>query len=255
MSKRIHVHTPYTGMPEHLEYLLKKRVNPELFFSADALDKLDCDILALQSDAIHTAGLTTTIHAPFLDLNPGAIDISIREATAKRVQQIIKVAELLKPKVIVFHPGYDELRYGNSRGKWLANSISFWREFIAEAKALGFLIAMENIFEKEPSTLRALIEAVNDKSFGHCFDTGHWNMFTRVQMEDWFEELGEYIFECHIHDNHGQIDEHLPLGEGEIDFDLFFGLVGHYAPDAVWTLEAHTAERIERALKNVTKYY
>lgn len=163
-------------------------------------------------------------------------------------------AELLKPRVIVFHPGYDELRYGDNRLAWLENSISFWREMLPTAKDLGCTIAIENIFEKEPSTLRDLLEEVNDPAFRHCFDAGHWNMFTTVTMEEWFAELGPFIAESHIHDNHGQIDEHLPLGEGEIDFDQLFELLKRHAPNSVWTIEAHSKERLERALKNIGKY-
>jgi sugar phosphate isomerase/epimerase len=137
---------------------------------------------------------------------------------------------------------------------WLKNSISFWREFLPRAKEAGCIIAVENIFEKEPSTLRGLLEAIDDPCFCHCFDVGHWNMFTTVTLEEWFAELGRFIAECHIHDNHGRADEHLPLGEGQIDFDRVFGLLRQYAPSAVWTIEAHSAKRMERALKNIGKY-
>ena len=60
--------------------------------------------------------------------------------------------------------------------------------------------------------------------------------------------------ESHIHDNHGQTDEHLPPGEGQIDFNRLFGLLRQYAPDCVYTIEAHTVERLERALKGIEKY-
>ena len=113
---------------------------------------------------------------------------------------------------------------------------------------------MENIFEREPSTLRGLLEAMDDPCFRHCFDVGHWNMFTTVTLEEWFEALGPFIAESHIHDNHGSADEHLPLGEGVIDFERVFGLLRQHAPNAVWTIEAHSLERLERALKNIEKY-
>jgi sugar phosphate isomerase/epimerase len=174
--------------------------------------------------------------------------------TRKRFLQVFRAAEQLKPRVIVFHPGYDELRYGGNRLDWLKNSIDFWRELIPYAKDLGCIIAMENIFEKESSTLRGLLEAIDDPCFRHCFDVGHWNMFTTVSMEEWFAELGPFIAECHVHDNHGQTDEHLPPGEGQIDFPLLFRLLDRYAPDAVCTVEAHTFQRLERALKNLSNY-
>lgn len=252
--KKVHAHVPYQMLSERLKLILDKQINPEVFFSAEILDKIVWEELGTQADTLHSAGLFTTIHAPFLDLNPGAIDVTIREATRKRFVQVFQVAELLRPKVIVFHPGFDELRYGDNRLAWLKNSIAFWTEFIPQAKRLGCIIAIENIFEKEPSTLHALLEAVDDPCFRHCFDVGHWNMFTSVSMEEWFDALGPFIAEAHIHDNHGRSDEHLPLGEGIIDFKKLFMLLKRDAPDAVKTLEAHSVERMTRALKNIGPY-
>jgi sugar phosphate isomerase/epimerase len=254
MKNRIHVHIPYPRLPGCLDYLIANHLNPEVYFPADALDHIADDELAAQSLALHEAGLVTTIHAPFMDLNPGALDASIREVTRRRFQQVFMAAKHLKPRVIVFHPGYDELRYGDNRAAWLDNSVSFWRDILPVARSLGCIIAVENIFEKEPSTLRSLLEEINDPAFRHCFDAGHWNMFKTVTMEEWFEELGPFIAESHIHDNHGQADEHLPLGEGEIDFDRLFELLKRYAPNSVRTIEAHTKERLERALKGIGKY-
>ncbi len=254
MSRSIHAHVPYPRLSEYLGYLITHDINPEVYFPAEALDRVVWEKLSAQADSLHAAGLKTTIHAAFMDLNPGALDASIRDATRKRFLQVFQAAELLKPRVIVFHPGYDELRYGSNRLDWLKNSIDFWQEFIPTARQLGCVIGIENIFEKEPSTIKMLVEAIDAPCLRHCFDVGHWNMFTTVQMEEWFSELGPFIAEAHIHDNHGRADEHLPLGEGKIDFDLLFGLLDLYAPDAVCTIEAHTIERLERALKAVEKY-
>jgi sugar phosphate isomerase/epimerase len=254
MHSNIHAHVPYTRLSEHLAYIVANRINPEVFFSAQALDHVVWEEMSAQARILHSAGLATTIHAPFLDLNPGALDPAIREVTNKRFRQVFQAAEQFKPRIIVFHPGYDELRYGGNRLDWLKNSIDFWREFVPRAKETGTIIAVENIFEKEPSTLRGLLEAIDDPNFRHCFDVGHWNMFTTVTLEEWFANLGQFVTEAHIHDNHGQTDEHLPPGEGLIDFDLLFDLLKRHAPDAVYTIEAHTVERMQRALKALEHY-
>jgi sugar phosphate isomerase/epimerase len=255
MRSNIHAHVPYPRLSEHLGYIVADRINPEIFFSAETLDHIVWEELSAQAGVLHSAGLTTTIHAPFMDLNPGALDPSIREVTRKRFHQVFQAAEQLKPRVIVFHPGYDDLRYGGNRLDWLKNSIDFWREFVRCARDLGCVIAMENIFEKEPSTLRGLLDAIDDPCFRHCFDVGHWNMFTTVSMEEWFAELGPFLAESHIHDNHGHADEHLPPGEGQIDFPLLFRLLRQYAPNAVYTIEAHSFTRLERALKAIQIYF
>jgi sugar phosphate isomerase/epimerase len=254
MARTVNANCAYARLSEKIEHFTRRRVNPEVFFSADTLDCLDLRELAVQADRLKEAGLVPTIHAAFVDLNPGTLDAAIRRVTRLRFEQVFEAASILCPRTIVFHPGYDDLRYGDYRSAWLENSIRFWNELLPRAREINTVIAVENIFEKEPSSLRDLFEAVNDPLFGNCFDVGHWNMFKTVSMEEWFAELGKYVIEAHIHDNHGSTDEHLPLGEGEIDFDLLFSLLKHYAPDAVWTIEAHTDERRERALENIQKY-
>lgn len=254
MLTDIHAHVPYSRLAEHLEYAIAHRINPEVHLTGDSLDGMVWEQLAAEAGLIHAAGLSTTIHAPFLDLNPGTLDASIREATRQRMRQTLQAARYLKPRVIVVHPGFDEMHYGDHRIAWMKNSIDFWSEFVQRAEDQGTVLAAENIFDREPSTLKALVEAVDSPAFRHCFDVGHFNLFATVSMEEWFREMGHFMAEFHIHDNHGKWDEHLPIGEGEIDFSRFFGLVKGCAPDAVWTIEAHSAENLQRALRNIRHY-
>lgn len=254
MLKDIHAHVPYTQLSTYLGYAIQHHINPEVYLTSDALDNMIWEELAAEARLLHDAGLKTTIHAPFMDLNPGALDNSIREATRRRMHQTLQAAEFLKPRTIVVHPGFDELHYGDHRMEWMKNSIDFWSEMVPKAAELGTVLAIENIFDKEPANLKMLIEAINSPVFRHCFDIGHFNLFAIVSMEEWFQEMGQYIAESHIHDNHGKWDQHLPVGEGEIDFDRFFPQLRQHAPDAVWTIEAHSTEHLQRAMKNIRKH-
>ena len=79
---------------------------------------------------------------------------------------------------------------------------------------MGVKIAIENIFEDEPSNLRLLMEQMGSDNFGVCFDTGHCNLFSKVPLEEWMRALAAYIAELHLHDNDRSADQHLPMGEG-----------------------------------------
>ena len=247
----VHIHVPYPVLDAALPFLIERRLNVELFFSADSLDRLVPEQLAAFASRLDAEGVKTTIHAPFMDLNPGSYEPLLQDITRRRFHQAMDAAALLRPLVVVFHPGYDTWRYGETRDRWLAESIPLWQEMVERGEECGSLIAVENIFEEEPSTLFDLIQCVDSPRLRHCFDVGHWNMFTKVSMEEWFSVLGPYIVETHIHDNHGQKDEHAPLGEGNIDTRLYFSLLDRYAPDAVRTIEAHSREKLERALVNL----
>lgn len=253
-ADHIFVHVPYALMEEHLDYILERGINPEVAFTGDTLDTLDPGRLSEISDILAENGIGTTIHAPFMDLSPGALDRLVLEATRHRFHQVMEAAAILKPSVVVFHPGYDRWRFGSSRDRWLRNSIETFLAVVERATSIGCVVAVENIFEEEPSTLRALLEAFDSPIFRHCFDVGHWNLFSKLSMEEWFEELGHFIAEAHIHDNHGMADDHSPLGEAGIDFDLFFQLMARYAPEAAWTIEAHSRDAVERAICNITPF-
>jgi len=251
MTDTVHVHVPYLRLTEALPFLVDHRLNVELFFSAEVLDCLAPERLAAATALLEDAGLRNTIHATFMDLNPGSFEPLLRDITRKRFHQVMDAARILRPRVVVFHPGFDKWRYGEARDRWLAESIPLWEEMASRSEESGSVIAVENIFEEEPSTLLDLIRSVDSPRLRHCFDVGHWNMFAKGTMEEWFTALGPYIVETHIHDNHGERDEHAPIGEGNIDTRLFFSLLDRYAPDAVRTIEAHSREKLEQALKNL----
>jgi sugar phosphate isomerase/epimerase len=254
MTDRTHAHIPYPFLRENLHLILERRINPEIFLPAEVLDTLIPEELEAIADALAREGRSCTIHGPFMDLNPGSSEPLLRKATLHRFRQALDAAAILKPRVMVLHPGYDKWRYGSAQDVWLGNSLECWREVVVRAEQIGCVIAVENIFEEEPSTLSALLEEINSPWLRHCFDVGHWNVFAAVGMEEWFAALGGYIAETHIHDNQGRQDDHASLGEGNIDFDLFFSLLNRYAPAAVRTIEAHSREALERALVGIQRY-
>lgn len=254
MPSLLCAHIPWPRLAEHRAYLLEERINPELYLPADSLDTLDkAEVQALADDLV-SHGLSCTIHATFMDLNPGSVDRAVRETTRQRVEQTLDCAELLQARVVVFHPGYSRLSYGSAVEVWTANTVAFWQQQLSRIRQAGCKVALENIFEEEPSTLLQVLKQLDSDVFGHCFDSGHFNMFCTVSLEEWFTALGSFIIESHLHDNHGVADEHLPVGEGEIDFQKVTDLLKQYAPQAVWTLEAHSRERLERSMQAIQRY-
>ena len=255
MPDRIYAHVPYHRLAENLETIISARINPEIFFPADTLDSLIPEEAAAIMNNLRSAGLCSTIHAPFMDLNPGSFEPLLRQATIHRFEQVLAAAEIVQPEMIVMHPGYDRWRYGDRQPDWLELALPVFRMVDAKAAAIGCRIAIENIFDEEPSVLKALIEAIDSPRVGHCFDVGHWNLFHSVSMAEWFAELGERIIHVHVHDNHGQRDDHFPIGDGNIDFDEYFRLMDRYAPNASYAIEAHDRNKVllaqERLLKRL----
>jgi sugar phosphate isomerase/epimerase len=252
MNDRLHVHVPYEFLRENLELVIATKVNPEVYFPGEMLDRLIPEQLSAIAKTLSNNRIATTIHAPFMDLNPGSTERLLMEATQYRFRQVMEAAAILKPRAMVFHPGYDRWRYGDNKEKWLDLAVETFTVILQQAATIGTVIAVENIFEEEPSTLKLLLDRLPD--LRHCFDVGHWNLFKKVGMEEWFASIGSRIAEVHIHDNRGSHDDHSPVGEGEIDFSLFFRLMKEYAPQSLWTIEAHSKEDLFRSLEAIKRY-
>jgi sugar phosphate isomerase/epimerase len=254
MPEPIFVHVPYPMLRENLDYAAAAGICPEVFLPAETLDRLDAEELAAVAGEMRDRGMPCTIHAPFMDLNPGSAEPLLRDASIHRFRQVMDAAEILRPRAMVFHPGYDRWRYGDQQEAWLGRSIEVWENVVQRAEEIDTVIAMENIFEEEPSTLCMLLDAIDSPRLRHCFDVGHWNLFHTVGLEEWFDRLGTRIAEVHIHDNRGTKDDHGPIGCGTIDFPLFFRLLRQYAPDALHTIEAHSHHCLEQAIPRLREY-
>lgn len=249
----IHVHIPYPKLKDYCEFIRQRRYDLEIYLSAAVLDQIekgDLDNLCRSLDW----NPSLSFHAPFMDLNPGAVDKMVRSVTQLRFSRILNVAAVLQPRVVVFHTGYDRWRYSGRTDVWLDNSLETWSKVMEAASRIGVRVAVENVFDEDPEALGILIEKMASPDFGFCFDTGHFNLFSRVSMEQWFERLGRHLIEAHLHDNDGTEDSHWALGRGNIDFEKFFGLMRRHAAQPLYTIEAHDKGDIETSLVKVRAF-
>jgi sugar phosphate isomerase/epimerase len=246
-----HVHVPYHRIEDYLHFIKENRINLEVYFSSRSLDTLkSSDVIRLRENLDYNPSFT--VHAPFMDLSPGAVDSKARAVTMERFSHTLAIAEILKPKTVVFHSGYEKWKYALNIDLWLEKSLLTWKPLVKRAEDMGVKLAIENIFEDEPSNLRMLMGEVDSGNFGICFDTGHFNLFSRISVEDWLKQLRPYIVELHLHDNHKSSDEHIAIGDGTFDFaTLFSALRGM---DVIYTIEGHTPEDVMKSIGRLQDY-
>lgn len=246
-----HVHIPFSRLSEHLDLIREKALNLEFYFPGDVLDTMTLDdVQRAKSLLEHNPSLS--FHAPFMDLSPGAVDSLVREATMKRFNHILDIAEVLQPKAVVCHSGYEKWRYALKPEWWLEMSLLTWQPLNKRASDMGVKLAIENIFEDEPSNLKMLMGHMNSKNFGVCFDTGHCNLFSKVRLEDWMKALNPHIIELHLHDNDKSSDQHLPVGDGTFEFGKFFHLLKNR--DCIHTIEAHSPNKVMRSMERIARF-
>ena len=250
--KKVQIHIPFHLLRDKLlPMVIRKKINPEIGFSHEALDRFHPDDFRKIADTLSNAGLTVTLHAPFMDLRPGAIDPKIRQVTIDRLQQVFDLAPYFHPRSIVCHPSFDERYYVSTEEEWLQNSLDTWKRFSGIAEEIGTLIALENIYETAPEPLHRLLTALASPHICFCFDTGHFNAFARAPLELWLDQMGPFIGQLHVHDNHGVTDEHLPVGEGNFPFPAFLKKIRELGRHPIITIEAHSEENLWRTLKNI----
>jgi len=251
--QRVHTHMPYTLFPRYLPMILEKKLNPEIYFSHYALQSLDKNQCIETAQTLKDAGLKVTFHAPFMDLRPGALDDAIQKTSLDRIKQAFELAQYFHPLKIVCHPSFDTRYYVNCDDLWLENSVNFWRQLIPIAGDAGSMIALENVYEKDPTIMRRLLETLASDHVCFCFDTGHFNVFARAPLETWMAEMGRYIGHLHLHDNFGKFDDHLPIGAATFPFERFFTELKKLKIKPTITLEAHSPEHLWQSADNLRK--
>ncbi|HTZ40650.1 MAG TPA: sugar phosphate isomerase/epimerase family protein [Syntrophales bacterium] len=250
--KQLQVHIPFDQLfQKHLDKVLREQINPEIAFTCSHLDRFaDRDYTAV-GNILRNAGRFITFHGPFMDLRPGAIDPKIRQASLERFRRVFEIAAAFRPHSIVFHPSYDEKYYVSSGRNWLANSVDTWKQLVPLAEGLGTRIALENVYEADPGYPALLLGALPPERIGFCFDTGHFNVFSRVPLDEWMDRLGSRIIEVHLHDNRGGLDEHLPVGEGTFPFLRLFSILKERKLRPILTVEAHSEKNLARTMASI----
>lgn len=251
--RKVHVHMPYHYLPQFQEMILRNRLNLEIYFSHFVLDSLDKAKCRQTAKLLADSGIKVTFHAPFMDLRPGALDETIRRTTVARLRQVFALVPYFQPLKIVCHTAYDTRYYVSCDEEWLETSAATWKELINLIEGTQSVIAVENVYEREPSILRRLLENLNSERICFCFDTGHFNVFARTPLQLWMDELGKYLGHLHLHDNNGRLDEHLPVGNGTFPFADFFQMLRAMKARPSMTLEAHAPDHLWESLENIKR--
>jgi sugar phosphate isomerase/epimerase len=256
---QVQVNVPYRLLVDrYLELFIHYGINPEIGFDAASLESCthqgptERNVARLMAEQ----GRTVTFHGPFIDLAPGGVDAGVRELTLRRFQRVMDLVPIFRPQSVVFHAGYDDWRYSALRQKWLESSLETWRPLCKRARELGVMIHLENVYERTPEMILALIEAISSESVGFCLDVGHMMAFSDTSLETWLEALGPYLREIHLHDNDGKRDAHGPIGSGSVPFKELFGyLSSKEGTRPLITLEPHEEETLWKSLENLVQLW
>jgi sugar phosphate isomerase/epimerase len=213
--------------PQHFSYREPQAVR-EL---ADALGEYHLEVHALHSPTER-------------DLAPGresGVPISISDPERIRridavdeVKRALEVAERIPFRYLIQHLGHGRQ---SADPRKLDAAFSSLEQLSVFAKARGVTIALENTTDElgAPASLQHFIADTHLHDLRLCFDTGHAHIEDGVEVS--FDAMRERVATTHIHDNHGEKDEHLLPYEGTIDWDAALAAIATAPQPVAFVLE------------------
>ena len=190
------------------------------------------------------SGRVRSLHGNFIDVNPGSGDVLFRELSKKRCRESCEAAIKTGAENVVFHSSCFPFLRGAYLEGWSALCADFYDELAGE---YDLNIFIENSPDIDPEPLKNLMSVVKDSRIGVCLDLGHAN-YSQVGIAGWFEELGDKIGYLHLSDNMGTYDDHLPLGQGSIDWDETDRLWRGLKRDTPLTLEVGNLDNVMKSV-------
>lgn len=240
--------------PQYLSTFLERGLHPELGIDAQALDSLDLDWHHGVAARLAAAGLSCSVHLPFMDLAPGARDSRILATTRTRLHQACDIARIYGPRHLIGHAWYFENLHHYFYADWLATAAATWEGLLASWPGHPPLY-LENTFEPAPAPVVELLETLAGlglEGIGVCLDLGHWHSFAqghlRRDLDRWLDAFAPFLRHLHLHDNTGADDHHLGLGQGSIPWAAVFAGLEARNVRPTLTLEPHSARDLAHSL-------
>lgn len=187
-----------------------------------------------------------SFHGAFIDVNPGSGDAVIREYSKKKYEESCVTALDCGAQNVVFHSTCFPFLRGSYIEVW-ANRCAEFYCYLAE-KYSKLNIFIENSIDINPEPIKKIIDMVDRKNVGVCLDMGHIN-YSSASFEEWFDVLGDRTGYLHLSDNMGVYDDHLPIGDGTVDWNKVCNFAKYLPAETPVTLEVGTPESIEKSLR------
>lgn len=168
-----------------------------------------------------------SIHMPYgQDCDPSQIDERIRKKTIELYKNCLDIVQVLKPKVILFHPSW---RLGlNERPQRIKQLIRSAKELNVEVKKIGCIMVFENLLGYEllrsPGVERPLCRTKEEMV--NIMNKMPNDIYAAIDMnhiqhpEELIKTLGNRVKSVHICDGDGIKECHVLPGRGGNNWNL-----------------------------------
>jgi sugar phosphate isomerase/epimerase len=187
--------------------------------------------------------LGTSMHGAYYDMAFASSDPLIVEVTKKRFLQSIHAASFHGINRIVFHSSYRTF-YAVKPSWYKKMSIQFWKSFEQNIPD-DMIVLLENVEDDDPEVFAEIIHGIDSPKIRCCFDLAHAHVYSSAPLDKWIRVLGDKIIHAHVSDNDGKLDQHLPLGAGNLPLlSALNDLMLHAGDDIPVVMECEMTESL-----------
>ncbi|MFA7253263.1 MAG: sugar phosphate isomerase/epimerase family protein [Patescibacteria group bacterium] len=167
----------------------------------------------------------------------------IRKASLDELKKAFDFLKSVGAEKVNIHPFY----YSSHQdiAAVIDANISFLGKAIRHTNEIGLKLMLENSLAPfdTAAVFKRILSSVPDL-FIHL-DIGHTNINNNPLLltKNFFKVFGQKIIHLHIHDNNGKLDQHLPVGCGDIDWQMIFKLLKSNNYQNTMTLEVFCLDR------------
>lgn len=250
ITSRCFINAPwYEFKNRYLDLFILHGIQPEIGLEGHCLYEESLEEFQRVADILQTNNLSCTLHAPFFDMSPGALDPKVLEVTRNKLRKAANLIKIFKPKSMVCHLNYEENKQGYKKKEWITTASETWRELTELATQGDCLLMLENTYEDTPEAHETIFFLLDDPNARFCLDVGHLMSFAKSPWQEWLPRLSPWLGQIHLHDNNAQQDQHLAPGRGRFDFDQLFRFLKSNNLNPLITLEPHTEADLWHSLE------
>ncbi|MCW8131332.1 MAG: sugar phosphate isomerase/epimerase [Planctomycetota bacterium] len=191
--------------------------------------------------AKHGLRFSDTHNAETAGASCSAEDEAARKRGVRLLENRVRFTAALGGDCVVVHPVGRTENEEQHRARW-GNLEKSFHEVAKLCERSRVRIGLENLPPGAHDDFHAFMEKFPNELLGFTYDSGHANMSKQPEL---LERYGPRLAALHLHDNHGEKDEHAIPGYGTVDWPRIAKAVqaAGYAKPVNFELSQRDAQR------------
>ena len=206
-------------------------------------------------EILESFNLKYSIHAPFMDVNIASLQSESRKNSIEQIKNSIDLANEIGAEAVVVHPGSASfLAHKYFLDKVYETSNESIRELGEYSADLGVLTTIENMPDFNGmlyKNMEDLHELLVSLDMTMTLDIGHANHVGYPPEAIYFDSIKH----IHAHDNFGDDDAHLALGEGSIDLKAIINNLEDKKFDGIYIIEVNDLDSVKKSYEYMKKNF